>query len=228
LILGQGGAVLAAAGQRQHTPAVRLLAPGVHGQQPGRAFHRFLALAALQQQLGQLVQRAQRQVAQPHPLHQRPVLEVGRVAHVEAVQKVALIVAQRLAQQPGARAGRLAAAEAQQLAEGAGVQQVGRVAIEGHRVAGDQQVGIEQLAQVAEHLAQVVGRGRVGHFAPQQAGQRLALVRPAADGQVGQQRRRFTGHKVADDDAVLPDLHAAQQKNFQICRQVRLQQMISK
>ena len=71
-----------------------------------------------------------------------------------------------------------------------------------------------ELTQVGEGLTQVVGRGVVGHLAPQQAGEGIALVRPAGDGQIRQQGGDLAGHETGHGQALLFDLQSAQQTNF--------------
>ena len=87
--------------------------------------------------MGQRLIAVQRPLAQMHPLYQRPILEVGRIAHVEALQEIGAVQGQRLAQQADTLAGRLPLAQAQQIHKRLNVQQVGDGAVEGHRVTGD-------------------------------------------------------------------------------------------
>ena len=87
--------------------------------------------------------------------------------------------------------------------------------IPSHGVARHQHSGIHHFAKAGERLAQVVFCVDVGHFAPQQCGQRLALLRPAGDGEIGQQRRGFVGDKTANRHASAADIQAAKQPDLQ-------------
>jgi len=135
-ILRQRRAALPAAGPRQHQLAVGFLAPGLQRQQPRGAVNCLGRVAALQMQLGQRVERVQRQLAVARPLGQQPVFKLGRVAHHEARQKVALVQRRRRAQMGGAGCGgRIAGRGGQAALERLAVEPERRRRVEAHGVA---------------------------------------------------------------------------------------------
>ena len=90
LILGQGGAPLAAAGQQQHQLPVGVLPPGFQGQQAGGVVDagRLSGPTLLAEIYGQPVQGLHGQYAQPGPLGQSPFLKCRGLAHVKPFQEV--------------------------------------------------------------------------------------------------------------------------------------------
>ena len=146
--LSQGGAALSGAGQRQHQVAVRFLAPGVHGEKVRGGLDGGRVVAQAELELGQRVQRLLRQLAQPQPLGQHPVLKVGGIVNVKAIEEVAAIQGHRLPKLGGLCGGRLLAMGERGRPKRLDVEEGGDFTIEGDRLARDEEVRLGHFAQV--------------------------------------------------------------------------------
>ena len=79
---------------------MRVLPPGIQAEQSSEIRGGRRIVATFRLIGGELMERVQRPVPQVLALGRRPLVEVGRVAHIKAIQKVAGVEADRLPQPP--------------------------------------------------------------------------------------------------------------------------------
>ena len=214
LVLRQRRLALAAGGEEQHELPVGVLAPGVERQQPGGVVDPGGVVAPLGGVDGQLVEGVQRELAQALALGGEPLVEGGGAVDGEARQQLTAVELRRGAEplQRRRRAGRRPGVRpAQRGLERLDVEPAGGGAVEGDRLAGDQQVAAGGAAQVGQDGAQVLAGGGVGQVAPQQRRERLAGVRPAGEGEVGEQRPALGVGEAGQQRAAAAQAQPAQQ-----------------
>ena len=192
---------------------MRLLAPRLQRQGVAGVGDGVRQVAGLGSADRQRVQAGQRQLPQARPLGGDPVLEFGRIVHVETRQEIAAVEADRFLELPDVPCA-VGIGSRHKL----GVVHPDRIpAPERHRFALDIEEVAQCAAQLEEALAQVGARRGFRQLAPQQPGQDRARLRAAVAGQEVEQGLGFPELEAGQPLAVQAGFRSAQESYLESC-----------
>ncbi len=228
LVLGQGGAALAAQRQCAHQLLVRFFPPGLQFHLPPGVALYGVPFPPLRVAGGQAVQHLNGLSVQRFALQQEPLFKRGTIQK-EPGQQVAAIQGRGLAQALLACAAGLEmavgvlSAGGDEVAEGGYIEPVVAARVELDGRAGDEEEGRIGLrvangaAQAVEGLAEGVQGVGLGLFGPEEGGE----GRPREGGagvhrQVGQQRAGRVGFKIGNRFTAPGDLKSPQERDVQV------------
>ena len=152
-VLGQRRRALTAAHEGGHQLPVRLFAPRVDRQHTTDAVDHLAILSAHQLQLRLRVEGVQCQVTQARFLGQHPLFKLRRVAHKKTGQKLTRIQGGCRLQGERLLRGRQGLGALQMVLKSFHIQKIRRVCVKTNRVPTHKQMGIDQFAQIGQHLA---------------------------------------------------------------------------
>jgi hypothetical protein len=205
-VLGNGRFPLSHVSQQQHPLPVRRLPPRLQFQKPPRQFQPHPPfLWPLRRLLYQGIHLRQRQFMQPFAPQHLPFGKWLRLRRVKTGQKFPPVQIQPLVP--------LLIAEVilLQLLELRHVQVKRPFPIQSHRLARDQHMFRELLAQQRQNIAQILQRPALLHIRPQQRSQPQARLRLTGHGQIKENRLNFAGQSVGDIALIVDNLRLSKQ-----------------